>query len=395
MLKNISNLFYDEKRWRELRQFSLFTSEAQLLKYQELFAKKLRSCSHKKTETIILTSSGSTNNEIKAYPYPEKLFGLVDNHHMWRIFHSHGIPHGNAVKIFQSRLGKNKMEGPFKNSSMGVDNSTWEMIYEPADVDGFFWENLVRSLRDLNPSFLYTSPSVFVSMQEFLNERFDFPVIFSCETLTDSVRNDASKIFTKVIDKMRDWTTGFGFFECREGTRHVYDDLCLVSQIGEKKISSLDFFNYCRGSAELSDDRGTIAKRLCKCGIYGNILDSFEGKDFECLVSINGTRYSANYVSNQISGLKKQDLFIRGYQIVQDKNKNITVKTRDAMGDKDAMLLAKSISYLLLDRENKIASVENQEKRIHFGDGPTTIRICGEEPSLNKNKKISLRSFAI
>lgn len=390
MIKPDFDLFFDENKWNKLKLFSLFDCERDLLKYQNFLIKKYSA--NKRSETINLLTSGSSDGIRKSYFYPKNTFRLVDNHHMWRIFHSHGIKSGNAVKIFQSRTGDGILKNPIKDSSMGFQNLTWNLTYDPCQSNKSFWESRIKQIRRMKPVFIYTSPSVFLSMQDFIESSFDFPAIFSCETLTDTTRKNALHFFTNVIDKMRDWTTGFGFFECNKGSKHVYDDLCAVRQGEKNELLCLDFFNS-SGSENISDDRGFICKKKCECGIYGNILESFEGKHFECLVSTKGIKYSANLVSNQILGLQKMGLNLKEYQIIQDKHKNITIKTRFGLCDQEAILLGKSISYLLYDKDTKIATIINEEKKLHSGCD-ISIRIYKEEFDLRGNKRISLRSLA-
>ena len=390
MIRPNFDLFFDESKWDKLRLLSVFESEEDLCRYQDFFIiKHSRKKSHK---TINLLTSGSSVGIRKSYSYPVKTFRLIDNHHMWRIFHSHGMKSGNAVKIFQSITGDGRLKGPIQDSSMGLENLTWSLVYDPCKADKSFWESKIKQIRFLKPVFVYTSPSVFLSMQNFLGSVFEFPAIFSCESLTENTRKDAEQFFTNVIDKMRDWTTGFGFFECSKGVRHVYDDLCVARQGEGNEIRCLDFFNP-SGKEKISDDRGFICKRKCECGTYGNIVESFQGKHFECLISAKGTKYSANLVSNQISALKKMGLNLKEYQILQDKEKNIIIRTKSGLDDQKAIMLAKSISYLLLDKELKIATIINEEKNLHSGCD-VSIRICKEGFDLCSNKIISLRTLA-
>lgn len=390
MIKPDFDIFFDENKWEKLKIFSVFKNEKNLDRYQNFFIKKYSNKNN--VEKINLFTSGSSSGISKSYFYPRKTFSLIDNHHMWRIFHSHGIKSGNAIKIFQCRTGDGRLRGPLQDSSMGLNNSTWHLTYDPCMVDKNFWKSRIKQINLLKPAFIYTSPSVFLSMQEFLDSSFDFPAVFSCESLTDATRKNALHFFTNVIDKMRDWTTGFGFFECIKGRKHVYDDLCVVRQGEADEIRCFDLFNS-SGVEKVSDDRGFICKRMCECGTYGNILESFQGKHFECLISMKGIKYSANLVSNQILGLQKMGLNLTEYQIIQDKDKSITIKTRFSLNDEEAILLAKSMSYLLLDKDKKIATIINEEKTLHTGCD-VSIKICKNDFEIHRNKTISLRTFS-
>lgn len=286
---------------------------------------------------------------------------------------------------------------------MGLDNKCWELIFNPSCVGEQFWKKTLNELNLISPVFLYTTPSVFVSIRDYIEKPMNFPVIFSCETLTDRVRKDAASLFTKVVDKMYDWTTGFGFYECKEGNRHVYDELCLWRPEEEGKIYVKNLFNHFDSSWKISDDMATIRKGLCGCGVYGGIAESFEGKIFECLVSIQGTKYAANYVSNSITALHKLDIKIHDYQIIQDKNKNIVLKTPTCLSNQQAIAVAGALNYMLMDHQKKkdLSSADNANV---FKDGVPMYLSHKENPSisiekasafLNNNKKISLRSYAV
>lgn len=378
---------------------ALFRNEQDLLDYQNSCLCRLDSeiCGG----SISITTSGSTNNIPKKHQFPKKMYSLVDNHHMWRIFESNRIETGRALRIFQAHsVAKNSLVGPFFAPNMGIENQSWEVIYNPSKVNKEFWAGLLNKVRDMELAFLYTTPSVFTSMKEHLDGPFGFPVIFSCETLTDHVRTESSRFFTRTIDKMRDWSTGFGFFECRLGTKHVYDDLCTFRNDGAGRLLVQDLFNCCDNSQKISDDVAFTTKKLCECGVYGNTIDSFEGKIFECLVSMAGIKYSSNYVSNSLLSLHSKGVIIDGYQIVQDKSKNICVRTENELTNDQALELADVLDSILMDKHKAPKSTssnvykDGEELRLDSAQSQW-IRIEKSDPVLNRNKKISLRSFAI
>jgi hypothetical protein len=400
MLKHedqIANIFSkgDYWHWHKFRHLCLFSNEEQLSNYQGKLAKKLDLCEER--ETITLKTSGSTSNVMRQYQYPKKYFDLVDNHHMWRIFDSHGIKDGNVLQISQAhQMESDGLTGPHRYPSTGLQNKTFEIVYNPSKFNRKYW-NLIfeSSIPVMKPVFLYTTPSVFVSIREHIKD-MDFPVIFSCETLTDEVRTEASKVFSKVIDKMRDWSTGFGFFECNKGSKHVYDELCAFRQ-DDGRVWVRDFFNYYDKSEKMSDDISFVSKRMCECGIYGNIIDVFDGKTFECLVSIGGVKYSANYLANGV--LAKSKTTIKEYQIIQDEKKNVLIKTTSELTDQEALNIAKSINFMLMDHQSsdnlRNANVFKEDKALYVSSPQNpSITIEKSDHTLNGNKKISLRSFA-
>ena len=390
-------IFKNIEQWKKLKNITLFKNEIELQTYQNYYLKKLIK-NKKKYENFTLVSSGTTSNISKKYSFPKELYWIIDNHHMWRIFESHNIKPGNSIKIFQAeRSAKKKFTGPKIDVSMGIENNTWTLLFKPIWSDNNFWKKIFDQIKMIKPNFLYTSPSVFDSFYSFLleeNLKFNFPVIFSCETLTDSTRNKSNIFFSKSIDKMKDWTTGFGFYECSLGTKHIYDDLCICEQKEKNKICSTDLFNYNENFINvMSDDLGMIKKLQCDCGIYGNTLSEFQGKIYECLVSVQGKKYAANYISNVLNFYYNFDML--NYEIIQDKNKNIIFKTRNELKDEQTIELAKYFKYIILDDGGELNLYKDDKTFWYSKKSNISINFKKEEFKIYTNKKISVRSFAI
>jgi phenylacetate-coenzyme A ligase PaaK-like adenylate-forming protein len=188
---------------------------------------------------------------------------------------------------------------------------------------------------------------------------------------------------------MKDWTTGFGFYECSFGTKHVYDDLCICEPKEENKICSTDLFNYNEKFINvMSDDLGIIKKIKCDCGIYGNVLEKFTGKTFECLVSTNGTKYSANYISNALNRLPFE-LF--QYEIIQNKEKNIQINSSSNLSDIEVLQLAGQINFVLNKQEDFSVFNNNKMLKLNINSG-VCVRFVQKNPKLYNNKIISVRS---
>lgn len=396
-------IFTNIEQWKKLKNITLFKNEIELQTYQNYYLKKLIK-NKKKYEHFELTSSGTTSNIPKKYNFPKEIYWIVDNHHMWRIFESHNIKSGNSIKIFQAeRSAKKKFTGPVIDSSMGIENNTWTLLFDPILSNNDFWKKIFDQIKMIKPNFLYTSPSVFDSFYSFLleeNLKFNFPIIFSCETLTDSTRNKANIFFSKSIDKMKDWTTGFGFYECRFGTKHVYDDLCICEQKEENRICCTDLFNYNENFINvMSDDLGTIKKLHCDCGIYGNCLIDFQGKNIECIVSMNGKKYSANLISNLLDNLGVR---LEQYQITQKKNKDLFISTTNKLSDQDAIKISLQLNYILTDQkqnQNHSVVINNDKciaypKELSYFKNQNIIKFFVNFPKINNNKKNSVKSFA-
>ena len=394
MLKQELKIFESLDAWEKNKYKTLFKNNFDLENYQNYFLEKLLK-NKKEYEPTVLSSSGTTNNKPKRYKFPKILYPIIENQHIWKIMHSNQIEPGNVVLVFQTlKSSVNKLEGPIKIPLMGLMNNTWQLYFNPLEIDKNFWKDILLNIKKIKPKFLYTSPSVFESFYKEINENFDFPVVFSVETLTDVVRKKSDSVFTKSIDKMRDWTTGFGFFECICGTKHIYDELCLAKQSQEDKIISTDFFNYCEFFIDkISDDLGVIKQRLCDCGIYGNYLEEFKGKIGECLVSIKGKKYSASFIMNLFSYLPFE---LEQYEILQTKNKDIEFKTKNAIDDFQATKIAKLLDELIGDLdENFSFSLFNNNNIILLSNSNLYIKFITNNPKIYKNKTVSVRSYAI
>lgn len=396
MLKPELKIFENLNIWDKNKHRTLFKNNCDLENYQNYFLEKLLR-NKQEYEPLWLMSSGTTSNTPKHYKFPNKFYNTIENHHIWKLMHSHKIQPGNVIKIFQGTdtNSTNKLEGPTKVSSMGLMNDTWQLIFNPSKIDNFFWKNIFTTIRNLKPKFLYTSPSVFDSFQQEIEENFEFPIVFSCEVLADSVRKKSNLYFEKTIDKMIDWTTGLGFFECEFATKHVYDEFCVAKQKEKENIVSINLFNYCSDHIEKTcDDLGILKQKTCQCGIFGNYLHEFKGKTFECLVSKKGIKYSANYIANILSTLSFE---LDQYEILQTKNKDIEFNTKNSIDDLQVLEIVKILNRLIGDHEHNFSfSIFNNNKILCLSHSSNLyIKFFTKDPEIYKNKIISVRSDAI
>jgi hypothetical protein len=190
---------------------------------------------------------------------------------------------------------------------------------------------------------------------------------------------------------MRDWSTGFGFFECNKNNRHVYDELCFIKQIENKKIKCTDFFNYCDKIIEKdSDDVVLFEQKKCDCGLYGNIIKEFEGKTFEVLVSIKNKKYSCNFISNLFNKIK-QDL--SSYEIVQKEDKSIEFNSIDKLDNKVILEISNLLGFLVMDDGNQPNIYYKEKLLFESNSSNISFRFDQKKYNIYRNKKISLRSF--
>lgn len=242
---------------------------------------------------------------------------VLDAHHIWKIEKSHGLLDPGPVVFIQVRsepfenqtflpfVKMVSLHGPEKHSPVGVHNQTYFLYYscQEKKYSQRHWESSLRTARQLCPKFFRCTPSTIEYMYQFWDgERFDCPVISSDETLTPRVRYMAEQMFPKVIDKMLCWDGCLGWFECKRGRKHVYDEFAIVKFIDGRMVTidlnneATPFFNY------YNKDHGDLRTGLCECGLYGNYFVSFQGKYIEAIY--NGQKLiSGQSISETLSGL--------------------------------------------------------------------------------------------
>jgi hypothetical protein len=139
--------------------------------------------------------------------------------------------------------------------------------------------------------------------------KFDCPVVMTREILTDNVRRQALSKFPKVIDKMRCWDGGLGFYECPEGRRHIYDEMAIVESV-QGRLVSTDLLNHCQPFLRYwNGDRGTLGRDRCDCGIYGNYLKTFEGRHTSA-IRIGNTIFPGSAIIEEIMCMLDSHSFV-------------------------------------------------------------------------------------
>lgn len=394
-LTNIKNLFENARTWEKLKYNTIFKNEKELREYQKIFLNLLIN-SEICLDCIKIRTSGTTSNVPKVNKFPNKNFNLINNHHMWKIMHLNNIKEGNVLGIFQRGYdAPNKIRLSQKRSENGIKNNYWELIFNPLTTNKEFWDQKLKEIRKIDPVYIYSSPSTFISFHGYLKEKFNCPLISTLELLTNDVREKSNQFFTKTIDKMKDWSTGFGFFECPYGTKHVYDEFCLVKNNKENEIFCLNLFNYCyKPEFKKSDDTGSISQKKCSCGIYGNYLSNFNGKYFQNLISKDNKKLNSEVVNGSLSNLYKfKNIDLGLYQIIQRENKEIEFYTEKPLDKKDSISVAEVFAHLTNLNFNIIFNNINIGKIILNDKDNSFSSIKFFQGIDGKNKTITLRSF--
>ena len=307
MINFFLNYFSSEKDWIKYREKTFFNSLKDVEKYKKnkinflnkFYNTKLESSpvlygipDSIQCEKVKLYRSGLTSvTSDRAYFYSKQEQQLVEKHHIWKIEKSHGLnSSGNVVWITPRDYGKttfannNRIFGPNNYLSTGVENNTYEIFYDQS-WDKKMWKHNLELAQKIRPKFIRSSPSTIETIYYFLSDevKFDCPVMLSEETLQEEVRLMASRIFTKVIDKMVCWDGCMGWFECPHGTKHVYDEFCHIERINGNLVTT-DLNNFaCPFIRYANGDEGEINQIECKCGLAGNYFENFYGKIIESL----------------------------------------------------------------------------------------------------------------
>jgi phenylacetate-coenzyme A ligase PaaK-like adenylate-forming protein len=154
---------------------------------------------------------------------------------------------------------------------------------------------------------------------------YDFPTVATGETLYPLVREKFLQVFTKVVDKMRCWDGGLSFFECREGRKHIYDELAFVEDLDGRLVST-DLFNLAHPFIRYANnDCGTYRCGDCGCGIFGNYFTEFKGKQIENLLTKSGKTLSGTHVLESIGVAVKEIPYEFNFTIRQHADKTITI----------------------------------------------------------------------
>jgi hypothetical protein len=83
------------------------------------------------------------------------------------------------------------------------------------------------------------------------------------------------------------------------------------------------------------------------------------------------------------------------YEIVQDKNKNITFKTEKGLDDTQALQIGKSFKRIIMD-DGKDLNLYNNNKTIwESKNSNICLNFKKDKFKIYNNKKISLRNFVV
>jgi hypothetical protein len=309
-------------------------------------------------------TSGTTSRCAKAYEYSLPEYLDLERYHFEKICYLNDINKESLIVWIRPQYFFEGRSVNFsERSAVPSLNDNVYIVSVPFDANHNEWLTTYRSILDLSPGLVYTTPASFLAASFVLQSCypiFDCPIMFTGETLFDNTRERALDFFPVVIDKMRCWDTGLSFIECKYGTRHIDDELCLAVE-NNGQIISTDFFNYAASTiAQITDDIGTIQISECRCGIYGRIFTSFIGKSMQCLWTKDGTPCDPHTISGLINSfLKTKNEPHVPYLIRQDKEGAVTLF---ACQKNESILTVKNVLDGVLRQPVQIAQYDEAPK---------------------------------
>lgn len=310
--------------------------------YQEKMLNLLKVKSLKHKETIEIQSSGTSHVLPKVYNYDKKMYQIIEDYHWNRIIYFNKIPKGPIIRFKPVNYVDNESIKPKREWATGIKNTVYYIPYNGDTFYEDYWKKIFIKIKKLKPSIFYCTPSLFTCLEPFIKERFNCSIIFSQETLYDYTRNKAKLWFNQVIDKMRCWDGGLSFFECRYGTKHINDELCVAKSVNNQIIST-DLFNYAQEFINYkNDDIGEIEIKQCACGIFGNVFKKFEGKNIQCIKSENNELIPGTLFANELSYISSKSNGFK-FKILQKEDKNIEVYVDRKIKQSTADKIAKTI----------------------------------------------------
>lgn len=264
---------------------------------------------------VNLRTSGSQSNRSRNYRYSIPQYFNIENHHVWRYENEHNlnVP-GNVIELHYDPsyiINQKYQECYLKKAGnlfpSGIHNTT-HFLYFRRNT-----KNLNQTLelaKSLNPKYFICSPSQIEFLYSQTNGDFqiDCPVVNTREMLFPHVRKIALKMFSSVIDKMRCWDGGIGFYECKYGRLHLYDELAYVEVLENGELASTDFFNLTTPFVKYKNlDFGEIANDHCPCGVYGNFFQKFDGQKAS-IIYVGDYTLTGSAIVEELNSLFQYDI---------------------------------------------------------------------------------------
>lgn len=436
--------FDSMQKWNKERDSLIFTNKQDLVVHQQKALQKIcdyynvqfSDCtvSNKlpsqtgKIASVTLRTSGSQNNLSREYQYSEPQYKPIENHHIWRIEREHDLLHpGKIIEFHYSPtyiitddykdcyLGY----GGFFHPS-GIHNEVHFIFYRRNTKDHL--TDVLEQVKKMKPKYFICSPSQIELVYDRTKGNFqiDCPVISTRETLYPHVRKYAEKMFSKVIDKMRCWDGGLGFYECKYGRKHLYDELSYCEVLENGLIASTDFYNLASKFIRYTNlDSGKIEQGLCDCGVYGNFLTEFQGQsaslirlgdfvyagsalveDLNSLFKYGGcTSYTFTNSIKEKYGFKRTENAFEGldvlYHIRQNIHGDITFKYKStpSFNEIQKKYLEDTLQFVFYRQAND--QIVIPEKELQFRCPPRPIEIIEDENFMTQVKGIRNKSLCV
>jgi phenylacetate-CoA ligase len=202
-------------------------------------------------------------------------------------------------------------------------------------------KSYVEKLNQFRPDYFYGYVSMIREYAEFLernnihNHFKPKAIITTAEVLTERDRKLFSKVFgCRVFNEYGCGEVGTIAHECEAGSLHISSENVLVEvinsdgvrvdcgEVGELVIT--DLINYSTPLIRYRiKDFAAISQKECPCRRSLPILETLHGREYDMLVNSDGKFYHAEFFIYIFEDLKKMNIPIDSFQVIQDKSRFI------------------------------------------------------------------------
>lgn len=198
----------------------------------------------------------------------------------------------------------------------------------------------LRVMEKFKPKLLYVYPSALYCFAQFLKEngaKVDAfrpqLIIYTAEALYEHQRKIIQEVFScPIATEYGAHDGGLIAHQCPEGGLHIIDDQVYLEflkngqavadgQSGEIVITNLESFGMPFIRYRIGDV-GKLSKKQCTCGLGLRLMESFEGRLSDFLLTTSGDLMSGLY----LTGIFRDVKGIKQFQIIQNSASIVLVK---------------------------------------------------------------------
>src|SRR3989338_4647319 len=275
---------------------------------------------------IPVNTGGSTGSPLNFFKTKE--IGLKMLTTLLQIANFHGWKEGEPIlSVFQ--------EGMY--SPLGFLNKIMGLIGAPLfffrQIDTNAAKKFIQTLNKINPSVVFAFPSYLselvakIKIDDYKVEKKPKFVLCAGEMLFDHQRKLIEDFFgCKVYQFYGTMEIGFVALECsRQHGLHILEEYVFLENDENNNIIATPLDMYYMPLIKFNTgDRGVITVEKCRCGIYGKVIRTPEGRIEEYLLNAQEEKVYASYLRQLILEINEKfgNAILRA-QFIQKKNKDL------------------------------------------------------------------------